>query len=387
MTAPARPAAVATSAPASAAPASAGQAAPERAATPSDAAAPALDVAHLSTTFATPRGEVHAVKDVSFTLPQGQTMVLLGESGSGKSVTVRSLLRLHGGTATRVGGTVRLAGEDITGASPARLERIRGARIALVPQDPTAALDPLRRVGSQLEEVLRWHRIVDGRRAARGRAHELLERVGLPDPERVARSYPHELSGGMRQRVVIALAVSCEPAVLLADEPTTALDVTVQAQILDLFAELQRDLGTALLLITHDVGVAADVGGQVGVMYAGRLVETGRTADVLATPGHPYTRGLLASLPAPGTPRGGLTVIPGRPPVPGESFPGCAFAPRCPVAVASCTDGDDPPLMAFGPPAPGPTAGAGAGAGPERAVACPVSSAAAAAPTRAEGSG
>jgi oligopeptide/dipeptide ABC transporter ATP-binding protein len=217
----------------------------------------------------------------------------------------------------------------------------------MVPQDPSAALDPLRSVGSQLVEVLRVHRVVADRAAARERARALLALVGIADPPRVLVSRPHQLSGGMRQRCVIAIAIAAEPDLLIADEPTTALDVTVQAMVLDLFLDLQRRTGMALLLVTHDVGVAEEMGGQVGVMYAGQLVETGPVAEVLARPKHPYTRGLLESLPTPDTPRGLLPVIPGRPPLTGEIGAGCAFAPRCSSAQPSCVV-SAPPLVPVG---------------------------------------
>jgi len=297
----------------------------------------ALVVDDLRTEF----GAVQAVRGVSFEVDARSTMTLLGESGSGKSVTVRSIMRLHSGSA-HVSGTVTVAGTDVLSMTPKELSAFRGRRVALVPQDPTGALDPLRTVGAQLVEVIRWHGIESSRRAARARATDLLARVGIPDPARAVGSYPHELSGGMRQRVMIAIAVSCEPTVLLADEPTTALDVTVQAQILELFADLQREFHTALLLITHDVGVAAEMGGRLGVMYAGRLVESGPTATVLRDPTHPYTRGLLDCVPDPHVARGALRVIIGRPPLPGEKFDGCPFAPRCPHKTDECLAAEPP---------------------------------------------
>ncbi|MFD2416022.1 ABC transporter ATP-binding protein [Amycolatopsis pigmentata] len=314
-----------------------------------------LDVGDLTTTFVSRRRRTPVVRGVSFTLARGQTMMLLGESGSGKSVTARSILRLYGSSAD-IGGTVRMNGVELLSLPESEMRSLRGGQVALVPQDPTGALDPLRRIGSQLTEVLAVHGVERVTSAARRRAEELLAMVGIPDPKRVAASYPHELSGGMRQRAVIAIAVSCDPQVLIADEPTTALDVTVQAQILELIAELQARMGTAVLMVTHDVGVAADFGGRIGVMYAGRLVEEGPAKEVLSDPKHPYTEGLLDSLPRPDVERGALRSIVGSPPGVGEFPAGCAFAPRCPRALPSCHR-EDPPLVPVAP---------------DRSAACPV---------------
>jgi oligopeptide/dipeptide ABC transporter ATP-binding protein len=309
-----------------------------------DAAAPAapqsslLDVSGLSVGFGGRRGQpVGVVRDVSFRIEAGQTLVLLGESGSGKSVTARSLLRLYGANA-HISGHVRLSGVDLLGLPEKQMRAHRGSTIGFVPQDAHGALDPLRRIGSQINEVLLTHGVADQRRQAGALAQDLLASVGIPDPGRVAHAYPHELSGGMRQRCLIAIAIACRPRLLIADEPTTALDVTIQAQVLDLLAQLQDEMHMGLLMVTHDVGVARQVADQVAVMYGGRLIETGTAQEVLDHPAHPYTVGLLGAAPTPDTPRGELQAIPGRPPNPAD-IPGlgCAFAPRCPSATDACS--------------------------------------------------
>ncbi|MFE7517008.1 dipeptide ABC transporter ATP-binding protein [Streptomyces sp. NPDC057540] len=257
---------------------------------------PLVEVSDLTVEFEREAGAVRAVDGLSFTLGEGRALALVGESGSGKSTVAGALLGLHRGTGARVGGTVRVGGIDVAGAGPAELRRLRGGVAAMVFQDPLSALDPYHAVGDQIAEVHRIHHPVS-RKAARARAVEVLGRVGIPDAARRSRSRPHEFSGGMRQRALLAMALACEPQLLVADEPTTALDVTVQAQILDLLHELRRETGTALLLVTHDVGVAAESVDEVLVMRDGREVERGPVAGVLNAPSAPYTRALLSAVP------------------------------------------------------------------------------------------
>ncbi|MFB6630901.1 dipeptide ABC transporter ATP-binding protein [Streptomyces sp. NPDC056362] len=259
-------------------------------------APPLVEVSDLTVEFARETGPVRAVDGLSFTLGEGRALALVGESGSGKSTVAGALLGLHRGTGARVGGTVRVGGVDVATAGPAALRRLRGGIAAMVFQDPLSALDPYHAVGDQIAEVHRIHHPVS-RKAARARAVEVLGRVGIPDAARRSRSRPHEFSGGMRQRALLAMALACEPKLLVADEPTTALDVTVQAQILDLLHELRRETGTALLLVTHDVGVAAESVDEVLVMRDGRAVERGPVAGVLGAPSAPYTRALLSAVP------------------------------------------------------------------------------------------
>jgi peptide/nickel transport system ATP-binding protein len=311
-------------------------------------AAPLLEVADLSVRFDTDAGIVHAVDKMSFTLAEREVLGIVGESGCGKSVTAMSLLRLLPPTAT-ISGRARFDGDDLLGASSRRLRRIRGNEIAFVFQEPMTSLNPVFTVGRQVEESLRTH-LGLSRSAARKRAIELLDLVHIPAPERRVREYPHQLSGGMRQRVMIAMAVACEPKILIADEPTTALDVTIQAGILDLMRELRERLGTAIILITHNLGVVADIADRVVVMYAGRKAEEAPVRELFARPQHPYTIGLLGAIPLPGaaSKQDRLREIPGRVPSLAELPNHCAFAPRCPRADDR-TRSEVPALRAVGP--------------------------------------
>lgn len=290
----------------------------------------------------TVRDDVPVVRGIDLAIGRGEALGIVGESGCGKSITWLAALRLLG-PGVRTGGEVLLDGQDITRLSERELARIRGGRIALIFQDPSSALNPVQRIGTQLREVLHLHRGLRGA-AAEAEALRLLDRVGIADGPRRLRQYPHEFSGGMNQRVMIALALAGEPEVLIADEPTTALDATIQAQILDLIRDIRRDSGMGLVLISHDIGVVADLCDRVAVMYAGRIVETGTTHDMLSRPRHPYTIGLLAALPSLDGPRRRLTPIPGTVPAPDRMPPGCAFGPRCRLMIADCRI-QTPPLM------------------------------------------
>ena len=295
---------------------------------------PDLSVQHLTTVFDLAGGVAPAVIDVSFDVKAGETLCLVGESGSGKSVTALSILRLVQRPGRIAGGRIVFKGRDLLTLEEPEIQKVRGAQIALIFQEPMTALNPVFTIGNQIEETLMVHGIARGR-AARERAIELLEAVSIPDPQRRVRDYPHQLSGGLRQRALIALALSCGPALVIADEPTTALDVTIQAQILDLLRDLKQRLGLALLLITHDLGVVAEMADRVAVMYAGRIVEEAPVRDLFRDPRHPYTRGLLASMP--GGARGSrLQAIHGTVPPIGQLPPGCAFAPRCPYRFEPC---------------------------------------------------
>ena len=295
----------------------------------------AVEVQDLSVTFTGGRVPVRAVDGVSLTVASGEVLALLGESGSGKSVTLRSLLRLNPPARSRTTGTITVAGRDVLALDRHALADLRGGTVAMIFQDPGLALDPVYTVGRQITETIQRHEGIDYAQA-RARALALFERVRIPSPERRLDAYPHEMSGGMRQRAMIALALACRPSVLLADEPTTALDATVQFQILLLLRELQRDLGLAIIFVTHDIGVAAEIADQVAVMYAGRIVENGRVRDIINRPLHPYTRGLLASRVERARKGDRLATIAGSPPDLSALPPGCAFAPRCPSALPAC---------------------------------------------------
>jgi peptide/nickel transport system ATP-binding protein len=306
---------------------------------------PIVSVEDLRVRFTTPDAVVHAVNGVSFELDAGRVLGILGESGSGKSVTLRALIGLLPPRRSHVEGRISVAGHDIVNMSDAELREVRGTKIAMIFQEPMTALDPVFTIGQQIAETIVRHEGVP-RDAANRRALELLEMVQIPSAARRLKSYPHEMSGGMRQRAMIALALSCSPAVLLADEPTTALDVTVQIQIIVLLRQLQQELGMAVVFVTHDVGVAVEVADRIAVMYAGRFVETGPTDSVIRSPSHPYTAGLLASTVLGAAQGTRLEAIPGAPPDMTALPPGCSFAQRCRFADKRCIR-DLPPEVAL----------------------------------------
>jgi peptide/nickel transport system ATP-binding protein len=293
-----------------------------------------LAVRDLTTGFEVGGRFVPAVIDATFEVFPGETLCLVGESGSGKSVTALSIMRLVQPPGRVASGQMTFKGQDLGTLNERAMQRIRGAEIALIFQEPMTALNPVFTIGSQIEETLRIHGRA-GRRDARQKAIELLEAVSVPDPERRVREYPHQLSGGLRQRALIAMSLACSPSLVIADEPTTALDVTIQAQILDLLRDLQKRLGLALLLITHDLGVVAEMADRVAVMYAGRIVEQASVRELFENPKHPYTRGLMASMPG-GAPGTRLNAIRGNVPRLGDLPPGCSFEPRCPDRFEPC---------------------------------------------------
>lgn len=311
-----------------------------------------LKISGLSTEYPTPRGTVHAVRDVDLVLGKGDILAIVGESGCGKSACLLSIMRLVPPPGRIVKGSIRFGDKELLTLSPAEMRDLRGKDMAMVFQDPMTTLNPAYRVGEQIAESLRVHGFLSGfprrimrqeRDRERERVVDLLKQVGIPSPEHRHLEYPHQFSGGMQQRILIAIALACRPKVILADEPTTALDVTVQAQVLDLMREINEELGTAIILVTHDLGVAAEFCHKVAVMYAGQIVEFGDIKDVLSAPLHPYTRGLLRSIPQIGT-RRELVPISGEVPDLTNLTPGCSFAPRCKEAD-SCCEQVDPPLI------------------------------------------
>ena len=313
---------------------------------------PLLTIDRLKTHFFTDEGVVRAVDDVSLAIPAGKTLGLVGESGCGKSVTALSILQLISEPGRIVEGTITLHNgkghKVISSLSTAGIRRVRGGEIAMIFQEPMTSLNPVFTIGSQITEAIRLHRQVSPS-AARERTVELLQQVGIPDPEHRCDQYPHELSGGMRQRAMIAMALSCNPRLLIADEPTTALDVTIQAQILDLLRKLQREEHMAILIITHDLGIIAEMADEVAVMYASKVVESAAVGELFSHPLHPYTYSLFASRPKPGqTKSTRLTSIPGTVPSPRNFPPGCKFHPRCPFRQPVC-ETDEPSLREINP--------------------------------------
>ncbi|MNX46321.1 Oligopeptide transport ATP-binding protein OppD [compost metagenome] len=309
---------------------------------------PVVSIRNLEVAFQAGSRTVHALNGVNLDVARGEAVALIGESGSGKSVTLRALMRLHPPRRTRISGQMVVDGRDVLAMNPRELAAMRGPVVSMVFQEPLLALDPVYPVGRQIEEMVRRH---TGKSAAEARAQalSLFERVRIPSPERRLRAYPHEMSGGMRQRAMIALALSCSPKVLLADEPTTALDATVQIQILLLLRELQRELGLSIVFVTHDIGAAAEIADRVAVMYGGRIVEQGALADLLRSPRHPYTQALLKGR-AHGAMQKGqrLETIPGSPPDLAALPPGCSFAPRCGLAQPRCQQ-DVPQIVPVAP--------------------------------------
>jgi peptide/nickel transport system ATP-binding protein/oligopeptide transport system ATP-binding protein len=304
-----------------------------------------LEVEDLRVSFSTDAGMVRAVDGVSLTVDEGEVLAIVGESGSGKSVTAMTIMGLTRAANTHVEGKARLLGDDLLGASAEQLRRLRGEQVAMVFQDPMTALNPVQRVGDQIVEQIRAHDRTVGKREALERAAELMERVGIPRASERIRAYPHEFSGGMRQRAMIAMALSCSPRLLIADEPTTALDVTIQAEILAHLKQLRAEFNMGIILVTHDLGVVADIADRAVVMYAGRILEQGTLDQLFYDPQHPYTWGLLGSIARVDRERPKrLAAIPGAPPSLLRPPPGCRFRPRCPHAFDHCAA--EPPLQA-----------------------------------------
>ena len=304
-----------------------------------------LELRGLTTAFQTARGEISAIEDISFDLNAGEILGIVGESGSGKSVTALTIMGLLPQPPARIAaGSVRFAGEELTTASPNRMEKIRGAGISMVFQEPMTSLNPVFTIGEQIMETVRAHERMSAS-AQRERAIEMLDRVGIASATKRLNDYPHQLSGGQRQRVMIAMSLACRPKLLIADEPTTALDVTIQAQVLDLLMDLRDELGMAIMIITHNMGVIAEVADRVLVMYAGRIVEQSPVADLFDAPQHPYTKGLLACVPTLQQDRHRLIAIPGSLPEPARRPPGCRFAPRCSYRIEACRTAIPPLVM------------------------------------------
>jgi len=301
---------------------------------------PLLRVSDLRTVFRTAGGDIAAVDGVDLSVPKGRTLGIVGESGCGKSMLSLSVMRLVPPPGRVASGRVLLEDRDLLTLSKAEMREVRGSGVAMIFQEPMTSLNPVHRIGDQIAEAMRAHDRAAPARELRGRAIEALRRVRIPAPETRLDDYPHQLSGGMRQRVMIAMALACRPALLIADEPTTALDVTVQAQILDLLRGLQAETGMSIILITHDLGVIAEMADEVAVMYAGRVVERASAADLFASPQHPYTLGLLGSVPRLDEERDALLAIEGTVPPPFALPRGCRFHPRCPFAIEACTRAD-----------------------------------------------
>lgn len=302
-----------------------------------------LDVQGLETSFFTDDGEVPAVDNVNFSIDSGEILGVVGESGCGKSVTSLSVMNLIPAPGEIKQGSIQFKGEELVTASEKRMRQIRGNEIAMIFQEPMTSLNPVFTIGNQMIEGIRLHKNISKKEATK-LAADMLKKVGLPRADQLLKEYPHQLSGGMRQRVMIAMAMACEPELLIADEPTTALDVTIQAQILDLMKRLNNDFDTSILLITHDLGVVAEVCTRVVVMYAGKVVEEGNVQTIFKNPQHPYTEGLIQSVPNMRTKKDRLYSIPGNVPTPGTVNKGCKFAPRCPYAFDRCT-AENPELL------------------------------------------